>query len=270
MKKTLLTVLLILSLVLAGCGGSAKTPTQTGPNGQPLDPQGNWIFTFTGTTGNVELQFAGQLFEITSPVVTGNEMGTAPFGFTCGGVTPHGQASGVATINLTVDQTAEPLHPFSLVGTIATDQAHMSGTWTNASNGCTPSSSGTWAAQELVSVNGTWTGTADNGAVLTAVLTENTDQTTTNMGLVTGTLAVTNTTCIAPAVLALATGNTFNLHAGEAIKLTTVNDASGVSVSNIFAPGTVDVTGTHATGLKFTISGGTCDGQQFTADLVKQ
>jgi hypothetical protein len=59
MKHTLKIAVLALAAVLTACGGSHSKTMQPGA---PLDPQGNWLFTFTGSSGSVQLEFAGQLF----------------------------------------------------------------------------------------------------------------------------------------------------------------------------------------------------------------
>lgn len=261
--KRINAILASLLVVLAvGCGGSSKTSTGGTTPGQPLDPQGNWLFTFTGDGQTApDLQFAGQLFELQSPVVTSNEMGSAPFGFTCGGLTANGQASSVNVINLTataVDQISNPA-TFALTGTIADDQAHMSGTWTttNTGGGCVSDGklSGTWTAQLLVAVTNNWTGTGSGSTTLTADLTENTDQTTINMGQVSGTFA-TSDTCFAGQL------NVTGLHLGESLTLN-ATDSNGTTFT---LTGTVDPTGSTITGT-YAVTGGPCDGQNDTFTL---
>ncbi len=257
MHKLKLSVIVLGLLFLAGCGAATKTTTP----GQPLDPQGNWLFTFTGTDGATSLQFAGQLFELTSPIVTSNEMASAPFGFTCGGMTANGQASGTNTINLTVTEKDLANQPtFALTGTIAADQEHMTGTY-SSSGACTATGqgAGTWAAQELTPVTGTWTGTASNNDTLALALTENTDQTSVNMGQVTGTATIGGA-CFASQL------NLTGTHLGESLTLQSAADANG-AVLNVTA--TVDPAA-GSISATFSISGGPCDSQTFTANLTPQ
>jgi hypothetical protein len=246
-------ILMFATLALAvGCGSSSKsTPAQ------PLDPQGNWLFTFTGSDGSAGLQFAGQLYELTSPVVTSNEM---PSGFPCGGMTVAGQASGTNTINLTVTEVDEANKPtFALVGTIAESQQAMSGTWSTSDAACTDTGVdlGTWTAQELAPVTDTWTGTANNSTAITATLTEVTDQTSPNLGQVTGTVTLSGACFAGP--LSVAGG-----HLGEVLTLSSTPDASGATLS---LTGTVDPAAVGIAG-SFTVAGGPCDGQTFTANLT--
>jgi hypothetical protein len=254
-------------MFLAGCGASSKSIAAT--PGQPLDPQGNWLFTFTGSDGTTALQFAGQLFELTSPVVTSNGMSSAPFGFGCGGLHVNGQASGTNTINLTVTESEIQNSPsFALTGTIADDQEHMSGTFSSSDpDACTATgqSGGTWTAEELAPVTDTWTGTASDGAQITAALTENTDQTSTSMGQVTGTVTVSGPCFTGPMTLPAWTSNgPQSLHNGEALLFNTAPDANGATLS---MSGTVDPAAVGITG-SFTVTGGPCDGQTFTANLT--
>jgi hypothetical protein len=262
-KKFYLSLIIVAALMTVACGSPAKSTTKT-PT-EPLDPQGNWLFTFTGTDGTPALEFAGQLFELTEPIVTSNEMGSAPFGFGCGGVTAAGQASGTNTINLTITEeeiTGDPT--FSLTGTIADSQAAMSGNWSaaNANEACTAdgATAGTWSAQLLTAVTGTWTGSASDGAGLTAVVTENVDQTSVNMGQVTGTLTLSSSACFTGPLTVTGT------HLGESLTLNSNPDPDGAVFA---AHATVTPTATSATG-SATITGGPCDGQTTSFSLTPQ
>jgi hypothetical protein len=255
MKK--ITILALL-MCLIGCGGS---PSKTTPPGQPLDPQGNWQFNMAASD-NVGLDFAGQLYELTSPVVTANSMfGTGP---DCRGtVNIGGQASGTDTItlNMTVSDSNTPA-TYALTGTIAPDQKSMSGTWSSSSTGgCTVQSEGTWSAILLPPVTGVWAGTGSNALSVSASLTENTDQRTPNMGQVSGTLTFGPSACFS-STLPLSTDYAGNIHFGQSLTLTAM-DANGVTVSST---GSVGTTSTDYSAV-FTITGGPCDGQTFTAEL---
>lgn len=270
MKQLLLVALLSVALILTGCGGGSKpgSPSIDPVTGQPLDPQGNWLFTLTGPGGDVQLQFAGQLYELHPPVVTGMSMGSAQFGYFCGGLTPHGEASGTSTINLTVDRSRIGDAPFQLTGTIAPDEKSMSGTWTNPANGCTAAGSGNWTARLLTAVTGAWTGTADNGLLLSAALTENVDQTSPTMGRVSGSITVSGGGC-ADSPFVLSSDYASNIHLGEMLAVKGVNTegvtlAAGLTPYNIVDPDAVT-----AKGMSFTITGGKCDGQTFTTDLTR-
>lgn len=262
--KTLLALTLLALTV--GCGTPSKQAGGTQP-GQPLDPQGNWLFTFTGSNqSTADLTFGGQLFELHSPVVTSNEMPSAPFGFTCGGVTAAGQASETNTINLTVTAVDHANPPtFALTGTIAEDQAHMSGTWSTASagdSGCLSdgSNTGAWSAQLIPAVSGNWTG-QDSGVLVVAAITENTDQTSINMGSITGTLQITGSPCMSNGAYSLQDST----HLGETATIS-VTDGTA-TLTGVF---TIDpATPGAATGNVF-YAGGACDGQGFAFSLARQ
>lgn len=268
MKTLKLSIILAVLALAAACGSPAKMGT--GTTGAPLDPQGNWLFTFTGNGSTPDLGFAGQLYELHSPVVTSNEMPSAQLGFTCGGLTANGQASGTNTINLTVvavDHTNPPT--FSLTGTIATDQAHMSGTWTTADagdNGCISdgSGSGSWSAQLIPNVTGTWTGSA-SGVTVSAVITENTDQTSATMGQLTGTLSVSGSPCVVSGTYSLG-AYASDIHLGE-MATVQVTDTNNTVLTGNF---TVDPSTPTAASGNVVYTGGPCDGQSFAFALTRQ
>jgi hypothetical protein len=270
-----LVVLILVTLAFAGCGGSPQSQPGPTKQSQPLDPQGNWLFTFINNPGDTVLVVAGQLYELNPPTVTSNPMGTPLNQPGCdGSFTFNGQASGTDSISLTAQQINSKFNTkLNLTGTIAADQAHMSGAWTTEVPGCL-GGTGTWSAQLLTAMTGNWSGTLSNATTnltVTATLTENTDQTTTNMGMVTGTITLLGSPCFASA-------DTFNIppwnatstpsfHAGEMfILISTSPDAEGVTIST---SGPVDPGATTFTPLGFTIHGGACDGQNFTGTLSR-
>lgn len=274
MKRTLLAAILTVSLFFTACGGGAAPGSSSTGGTQhssgPLDPQGNWLFSFYAPDTSLQLRFAGELFELHPPIVTGVESGSSPFGFSCGGMTANGQASDVSTIIMTVTPSSKYVTPFQLTGNIAPDEKSMSGTWTGG-NGCTSVTSGNWSAQLLAPVTGSWAGTADNGLLLAASLTEDTSQTSAQMGSISGTVTVTGGGCFnGPVTLASTPGSAENIHLGEMLMLKG-KDGDGVTLAAPFtAKNSVDPSGLKITGLYFEISGGKCDGQTFTADLTKQ
>jgi hypothetical protein len=275
-RTLLAAVMIIVILSLAACGGGSKPITNpTSPTqGLPLDPQGNWLFVFSGSKS---LNIAGQLYELSPPVVTSNPMGPVGNNFICAGsFTFAGQASGTNTITMTATQINTPgvLVKVSLTGTIADDQAHMSGTWTVSQSGdCLASTdSGTWTAQLLTAVTGNWSGTVSNGTnnlTVTAALTENVDQTSATMGQVTGTVTLLGSPCFASSdAMTLPPWNSTSspgVHGGETLIIATAPDSNGVHIETV---GTVTPDGTTFTPLTFTIGGGACDGQSFTGPLA--
>lgn len=267
-----LTLGLALMLSLVACGGSPKTNPGT-KAGQPLDPQGNWLITLNGST---TLALAGQLLEVNIPNVTSHDLAEVRSASTnnvcgAGNFAASGSASGVDSITLTITQsqpqgTTTPNANLTLTGTINPDQAHMSGNYTTNQPGSCISSSGTWTAQLLPAVTGTWTGTLQNPLhtiTVSATLTENTDQTSPSMGQVTGTITLTDSTCadLNQTVLTVGGGNPPIIHVAEGMGGVTATNAAGISLE-IF--GTVSpVDGKTYTPVTFIVHGGQCNGQNY-------
>lgn len=296
MAKTTVTKLfavLILALTLAGCGGNPTSTPSHNPKGSPLDPQGNWLFTLTGSTnpnqGN--LIAGGQLYELNPPVVTSNGVGAfAPnqlpgiTGSSCfGQFSISGQASGENTITMTLAPTntsKDSALSATLTGTIATDQKHMSGTWTATQTATCmgANSGGPWSAELLAPVTGNWTGTVSNSKgdlLVTASLTENVDQTSPNMGQVTGTFTVSGSPCFPNAVTfnlpsSFTDPNGFGAHANLQLNVLTLAN-NGVQINLVgFVATDASKINLEFPGPGFIVKGGTCDGQSFNGDLTKQ
>jgi hypothetical protein len=259
--KTLQSIIALAALVaLAACGGSTS---KTAPSGTPLDPQGNWQFTFVGQ--NASTVFAGQLYELAPPVVTSNGLWGQDINCAGGGsLFANGEASGTNEIALTVKQVIPgypelPFATYSVTGTIAEDQQHMSGAWsTTFTNGCTVDASGTWTALLLAPASGNWAGTASDGSTVLLNLTENIDQTSQDMGAVSGSGVISNG-CFAAGSIQY-TGN----HLGQSLTLSGA-DVQGNAVS---VAGTEDVLG-HTYDATISITSGACAGRKLTATLTK-
>lgn len=267
--------------------------TTTTNNKKPLDPQGNWLFTFTGSTnpnqGN--LIAGGQLYELNPPVVTSNGLGAfAPNqlpgipGSSCfGQYSISGQASGSNTITLTLAPTNTSQSSAlgaTLTGTIADDQQHMSGTWTATQNAACMgvNTSGPWTAELLAPVTKSWSGTVSNGngdLLVTASLTENVDQTSPTMGQVTGTVTVSGSPCFPNAV-------TFNLPTSfndpngvgvhgnvELVLLTLANNGVQINMIGV-VPTDASKINLESPGPGLIVRGGSCDGQSFNGDLTPE
>lgn len=206
-----------LVLLLTACGGGpAGSPNLALKNGGPLDPQGNWKFTLTNTTTNNTFTWAGALFEVSPPTVTSTGGTATSFAgncFLCVVMQINGTVSGTNSITLDAQQVGVvagqgspvPQH-FTLTGTIADDQQHMSGTWSQPAGVTIPAlgiAGGPWSAQLLGPVTGTYTGTLTEvnrfgnpiaspaTIAVSAALTEDTSQTDSQMGLVSGTINLT-------------------------------------------------------------------------------
>jgi hypothetical protein len=215
-------ILLALLLAFTGCSNITNAvPPVPKPNSQPLDPQGNWLFVLTDSHQST-WSFGGELFELTPPTVTSNTMGIVSDPLNCKVIASvSGEASGTNSITLNLSgrvfTPSDPVPAYTLTGTIADDQQHMSGSFTSTQNsGCISTTSGTWTAMLIPSVNGTWATTV-NGGTMTLSMAENTDQTSTNMGQITGTLAIgAGNTCAAAGTYTFDAGSA---HAGEVLQL---------------------------------------------------
>ncbi len=189
LRRSLSLFLMVVSVVLVGCGGKPSTQPSGGSGSNPLDPQGNWEFNMlcSGNCGSTA-QFAGQLFELNPPTVTSKPM--LAFSNGCGNfsLSVSGQASGTDSITFAVTELdTSRFHAsanFQFQGTIAADQNSMSGTWTSTeTGGCVGSNSGTWEASLIAPFTGNYTGTSNTGGFSVSLgVTENTDQTSAQMG----------------------------------------------------------------------------------------
>jgi hypothetical protein len=254
MKNILIAALLVVTVA---CGGGHKTPN---PTGNPLDPQGNWTFTLQGSQSS--LPFAGQLYELNPPTVTSNQM--AGFSSGCGNftVTASGHASGTDSITFTISEVkvTSPAS-FTLTGTIAPSQTAMSGTWTSTNTGgCVTDVNGTWTASLITPLSGTYAASTNSGITISAPLTENIDQTSATMGQITGTISLGNTPCFSGPLTVISADSS---HGGFVVNLLTNPDAT--TGSSLAFNGTGDGSSFGGT---FSISGGTCGGQSFSASLT--
>jgi hypothetical protein len=278
MKRLFFAVSFILAVALAGCGGGSAPGSKGGSApGQPLDPQGNWLFTLTA--GSKTINLAGQLYELNPPTVTSNGLGAVdPAGTLCfGHFNASGQASGTNGIAFTVQQSdASGVNvAMSFTGTVADDQAHMSGTWslTGSTSPCVTTASGTWSAQLLTPVTGNWSGSVTLGSnetiTVTSTLTEVTDQTAANMGQVTGTITVSGAPCYdAPVTFTIPPWSDAapkGSHAGEVLLIRpTPSNSLGLDILGHVTPDALTYTVDT-----FKVIGGVCDTQQFSGTLTR-
>jgi hypothetical protein len=178
-------------LLLAGCGGSSSTT----PGKPPIDPSGNWAMKFSDTSNNSFVLSA--LFSQTGSTVTAlNVLASGnPSPFACvpfSATFANGQVLNVDQFSGDVNTPFGNIHFTSTLNTAGT---HASGTYTLTGNCWTVAPSGTFTADEIPSVSGTWNGTINcttncpagaTSGTITATLTQN-DAT----GVVSGTYAVT-------------------------------------------------------------------------------
>ena|SRR5579864_8818068 len=193
MKSSIIIALLFLSLVVAGCGGGSSS---TNPQGKPpIDPSGNWAVKFSDTSNNSFVMSA--LFSQTGSVVTAlNVLAVGnPAPFSC---VPFSATFANGEV-LNVDQFSGDINTPSFgnihfASTLNAAGTHATGTYTLSGTCWAVSSSGTFTADEVPSVAGSWSGTINcisscpagaTAGTITASLTQN-DQT----GIVAGTYAV--------------------------------------------------------------------------------
>lgn len=192
--------LAILTFALAGCGGSGSGGTTSG---KPIDPSGNWRLKFSDSGGNNLLLSA--LFSQTGSVVSAlNILATGnPSPFSCVPFTTttatlaNGQVLNVNQFSGDINTTFGNIHFASTLNAAGT---HADGTYTLSGNCWGVGASGTFSADEVPSVSGTWSGTLNctsncpvgaTSGTISASLTQN-DAT----GVVSGSYAISGLTNI--------------------------------------------------------------------------
>jgi hypothetical protein len=181
----------ILTTFLAGCGGSSSTP----PGKPPIDPSGNWRMKLSDTSGNTLLLSA--LFSQTGSVVTALNIlavGNPP-PFACVPFTASFANGQVVNVNqFSGDIQTPSFGNIHFTSTLNAQGSHADGTYTLTGNCWGVAASGTFSADEVPSVSGSWTGTVSctsncpagaTSGTISATLTQN-DAT----GVVSGTYAI--------------------------------------------------------------------------------
>jgi len=138
---------LVLAILSTACGSSSKSSTSTsGP------VAGNWQMTMQPGDGNPEVKTESGFLQQSGNVVTGS---VSVFDSPCSGV---GSVTG--TVNgMAVSLVVAPVGiQIGLTGTLGSDQASMSGTYTVITTGCsgrqTAPQSGTWTGNLVQPLNG--------------------------------------------------------------------------------------------------------------------
>lgn len=192
MRKTTLAISLLFAIALvAGCGGgNAGMTTQ----GKPIDPSGNWAMTFTDANNNKLLMSA--LFDQVGSTVTAFNVLAAgnPSPFSCvpfSGTFANGTVQNTDQFSGDIQTQFGNIH---FASTLNTQGTHASGTYSLTGSCWGVAATGTFSADEIPSVSGSWTGTVtctmncpagSTSGTITAALTQN-DST----GGVTGTYTI--------------------------------------------------------------------------------
>jgi hypothetical protein len=190
-RIVLLSILVLTALTITACGGSTSARTGATP---PIDPSGNWSMKFTDSSSNSFILSA--LFSQTGSVVTAlNLLGLGnPSPFACvpfSATFTNGQVLNVDQFSGNVNTSFGNI---AFTSTLNAPGTHAAGTYTLTGNCWGVAPTGTFSADEIPSVSGTWTGAitctmnCPAGATvgtITATLTQN-DAT----GVVAGTYAV--------------------------------------------------------------------------------
>lgn len=160
---------LVFLLLLSACGGgnSGGIPV---PGSNPLS--GNWQVNFVQEVPAPSTQLGASGFLLQSgDVITGNfEVPPSTVNGKCGGVASvTGSISG-QSVALTVNTSGNTLN---FTGMLGGDNQTMSGTYSGLGGGCsTRAMSGTWNAQQIPPLNGTFTGMFTNSAYMQSLLGE--------------------------------------------------------------------------------------------------
>jgi hypothetical protein len=188
----IVTIGFILAVfLLASCGGGNNTTSGGKP---PIDPSGNWSMKFSDTSGNSFLLSA--LFSQTGSVVTALDLLAAgnPAPFSCVPFIAKFANGQVLNVDQFSGDVNTPFGNIHFTSTLNAQGTHAAGTYTLTGNCWTVAPTGTFTADEVPSISGTWNGTisctsncpagATSGSI-TASLTQN-DAT----GVVSGTYAI--------------------------------------------------------------------------------
>ncbi len=223
-----LTPLLFL-VVLTACGGGSPDPPSPG------SIAGNWQMSLQNNPGKTPSGFLLQ---------TGNSLnGTFLFSGNCAGVGPaQGTVSGL-NVSMTISEADQVL---GLAGTASSDGSSMSGNYTVLASGCGGPETGTWSANQVKALTGsfqaTFTSVVTNDLVFhfAGTLTQG-PNTGASYASLSGTMTSTDASCFSSAsVSGLITGTSAVLNLAT---------SDGVSLGKISTTLTTDassMTGTYA------------------------
>lgn len=194
-----LFAIFLISLITA-CGGGNSTPINNASN-QAVDVSGNWTMTFTDASNNKVLMSAF-LHQVGTTVNGLNLLaaGNAIPPFSClpfSGTFANGALQNLDQFSGDIQTSFGNVH---FAGTVNTQGTHAQGTYSLTGTCWGVAGSGTFSADQIPSVTGSWTGSINcmqncpggtsglTSGIITASLTQ--DNST---GAVTGTYSVTGT-----------------------------------------------------------------------------
>jgi hypothetical protein len=163
-RNLLIAAVLIIGIAFGtGCGGGASSTKTAGSQGL-IDPSGNWKMTFTDSSGNLFMLSA--LFSQTGAVVSGVnffEGGDSQANFTCIAQRDISLANGlVADVSTFTGTLTGNFGTISFTSTLNDAGTHSAGTYTlvpGANGNCLGIGlTGTFIADEIPSMTGSWTG----------------------------------------------------------------------------------------------------------------
>jgi hypothetical protein len=161
--------MLALALLLEGCGGGTSGGVPVN-NSNPLS--GNWQVNFLQQEPSPPTQLgASGFFRQSGNVISGTlEVPPSTQNGKCGGVASVTGSIDGQTVTLTINTSANTL---TFTGTLGGTSQTMAGTYSGLGGGCfTRATSGTWNAQQIPALSGSFTGTLSSSTYMQALLGE--------------------------------------------------------------------------------------------------
>ena len=254
MKLIYVIAISTLAVILVSCGGTNSANRDGGGGDALFALQDNWQITMSsmsGTKGSAGGVFQENFHDGTVSGVLGN-------------INPPCASNGALSGSIQQNTVNFSLNESGLVivysGTIGEGAKSMSGTYTAPAGNCTIGDSGTWTANRIPAVTGTWKGTLTPSSGTQAPFQVMLPLTQDSTGKVIGTSAITGSSCLN--AVSLATASPI---AGQQLILAGQFDTS----SALQLTTTLDLAGTTMN-VDYSITGGSCDGQVGSGTLKKQ
>ena len=253
--RMLPSALLVCLVVLTACGGRGNGDTAS--SGQPFS--GNWqmVLQLSPTSSKTESGFILQSgHSLTGKFVVAGQTVCAGLG------SAQGEVSG-SNVAITVNQIGQTV---GLTGTTVSDGTSISGNYSILASGCGVSQIGTWTADRVKPLNGSFQGTftsiQNNGLVyeVAATVTQgpNTGSSTSDLS---GTITSTNASCFSSLSIS-------GLISGTSVVFNLVT-LDGTAVGQYRATATTDAT-TLTGNYQFNAQTHVCSGDFGTAALTLQ